>query len=290
MSTATKSLHNRIALAFDFDDTLAPDTVSSLIESCGMDADHFWQERVQPRVRDGWDPIPAAMYTLIAESRRRSDPAEKITRERLVDFGRNLTFFDGVPELFDRLRRRAQETLPDIEVEFYLITAGIVETARSSQIAQHFRAMWGCDSHYTESGEIDFLKRIVTHTEKTRYLSQISKGLDNHKEVGRPFDVNRSMAANDLHIPLSQIIYVGDGMTDVPCFSMLNEAQGVAIGVFKTRTAQKWGEQNQVSAGQRVENLAPVDYREGSELLHSLTIAVEMLCKQIALRRQSQGK
>ncbi len=94
MSTATVPSYNRIAVIFDFDDTLAPDSFRSLLESCGIDQDTFERERIQPLVAAGWDPILAKMYCLIEESRRRGGV---ITDQHLARVGRQIRFFDGVP-------------------------------------------------------------------------------------------------------------------------------------------------------------------------------------------------
>ncbi len=142
MTKATKPLSNRIAVVFDFDDTLVPDTIDSLAENCGIGAAEF-RQRVQPLLEDGWDKIPARFYCLIEESKRRSNLKDKITKEYLVNFGRELKPFDGVTEMFGRLQQHAHEIVPDVEVEFYLITGGIVEIARHTCIAHHFKAMWG---------------------------------------------------------------------------------------------------------------------------------------------------
>lgn len=93
--------------------------------------------------------------------------------------------------------------------------------------------MWGCEFYYGKDGGIEFLKKLVTHTEKTRYLFQLAKGIDNaakDDDNGKTF-VYRDASAKELHLPLTQVIYVGDGSSDIPCFSLLNEEQGIAIGV-----------------------------------------------------------
>ena len=290
MTKATKPLSNRIAVVFDFDDTLVPDTFDTLLERCGFDAAAFRSERVKPLLEDGWDTIPARFYCLIEESRQR-EPKDKITKERLAQIGRELNPFDGVPEMFERLRQHACTIVPEVEVEFYLITGGIAEFARNSSIAHYFKAIWGCDFHYAEDGEIKFLKKFLTHTEKTRYLFHISKGIDQQDEEDLLF-VYRNVSAEDLHVPLNQTIYIGDGASDIPCFSILNEHQGTAIGVYKDKdgSAQEWEYQAQVNANQRVVNLAPVDYSENSELMRSLILAIERICKQIALLRLSVGE
>lgn len=180
--------------------------------------------------------------------------------------------------MFERLRQSAYAINPKVEVEFYLISCGMVEIARNNCIAPKFKAIWGCEFHYGKEGEIEFLKKIVTHTEKTRYLFQLAKGVET-KDDGKTF-VYRDVPAEELHIPLTQVIYVGDGASDIPCFSLLNEQQGITIGVYKDSTPQDWKE-IEISQSQRLINLASAEYSEDSELMRSLTLAVESLAQKI---------
>ncbi|MBE9185697.1 HAD family hydrolase [Microcoleus sp. LEGE 07076] len=290
MTLATKPLSSYIAVVFDFDDTLVPDTVDTLLESLDIDALQFRRDRIQPLVDRGWDKILARFYAIIEESKRREN---KITQEYLANFGKKLAPFDGVTEMFDRLRQSACAINPKVEVEFYLISCGMVEIARNNCIAPNFKAMWGCEFSYGKDGGIEFLKKLVTHTEKTRYLFQLAKGIDsNPKEDdddGKSF-VYRDASAKELHVPLTQVIYVGDGSSDIPCFSLLNEQQGIALGVYKDSTAQDWSREVEISQSQRVINLAPAEYSEDSELMRSLTLAVESLAKKISLLQLSVGE
>ncbi len=286
---ATEPLCNRIAIVFDFDDTLAPDTLDSFLESCGVDPEAFERERVRPLIADGWDPIPAKFFRLIEESRRRA-AGDKITRERLAAFGRGLTPFAGAPAMFGRLRERARACDPEIEVEFYLVSSGLGEIARNSPIARHFRALFGCEFHYDEAGEIAFPKRIITHAEKTLYLELIATGVGDDGAAGRRPEVIRDLAVEELHVPFSQMIYVGDGASDIPVFALLDRRDGTAIGVRKPGLEGEWGRQSIASEDQRVANVASADYHEDSELLRSLTLAVEALCKRIGLSKLSVGE
>jgi hypothetical protein len=133
------------------------------------------------------------------------------------------------------------------------------------------------------------LKKIVTHTEKTRYLFQITRGLNDDKDDGKTF-VYRDLPREKLHVPLTQLIYVGDGESDIPCFSLMNQEQGTAIALYKDITPEEWGRDLSITQSQRVANLAPVDYSKNSELMQSLTLAVESLCKQISLQQLSVGE
>jgi phosphoglycolate phosphatase-like HAD superfamily hydrolase len=234
----------------------------------------------------GWDSVAARFYCLIQESKRRK---EKITKNDLIEFGQNLHPFQGVTEMFDRLHQRVQELNPQVELEFYIITGGFAEVVRNTCIAPYFKKIWGCEFHYAENGEIEFLKRSISHTEKTRYLMQIASGEEQVDSDGRSF-AYRDTSEDKLHVPLSQTIYVGDGASDVPCFSILNDGGGIVIGVYKEDTAAKWSQDIEVTESQRVVNLAPANYQAESELMRSLTLAVESLCKQISLRQLSAGE
>jgi phosphoglycolate phosphatase-like HAD superfamily hydrolase len=287
-SQSTKALCNRIAIVFDFDDTLGVDTFDELLRRLDLDTEQFRHQRVQPLIDQGWDKVAARFYCLIQASHQRSS-SDRVTQDSLMQIGQTFPIYEGVSEMFDRLHQIAEKLNPKTELEFYCITGGIGEIVRNTPIAKFFANIWGCEFHYNEHGEIEFLKRSISHTEKTRYLLQVAKGSDSPEGDGRAF-AYRDVPESELHVPLSQIIYVGDGASDVPCFSLINDDNGIAIGVYKPNIEQKWGQDVEVTQSQRVSNLAPADYHEQSELMQSLTLAVESLCKKISLRQLSVGE
>ena len=288
MTNATKPFANRLAVVFDFDETLAADTFAILLRDLGLDAEDFKQKRVQPLVDDGWDKYIARAYCLVEESKRR--PFEdKITKERLARVGRELKPFAGVPEMFDCLRQCASNVLRDLEVEFYLISGGFIEMALNTSIASNFKGMWGCRFHYGENGEIAFIKQQMTNTEKTSYLYHLSQGVDGEKKKDLMFAYG-SLADKELRIPLSQVIYVGDGASDAPCFTVVNQHGGIGIGLYKQDDTEEWSEQEKIDVNQRVVNIAPPDYNENSELMQSLILAVESIAKRIALLKLGKGE
>lgn len=289
MSThATRTVHRRLGVIFDFDDTLAPDSFRSLLERYGLDKDRFDREQVEPLIADGWDTILARMFCLIRLSEQHPD--DPITGDRLREIGRDIPLFDGVPELFERVRSCAEAIVPEIEVCFYLLSSGFLEIVRGTSIADEFTALWGCTFHYDDEGRISFPKQLVTHAEKVRYVLQVSKGVSDQGEEGRPTNVYREVPEEELHIPLSQIIYLGDGASDLPVFGLLHDNGGVALGIFKGASAEEWRGEQELDTRQRVENLARADYAEDSELMRSLTFAVESVCKRIALGLLSVGE
>lgn len=285
--SATKPFINRLALVFDFDSTLAPSSYERLLDALDVEPNEFFEQRIQPLLDDGWDSILARFYCIIDEAQRRDDI--KLDDQLIREVGSSLELYAGVEDMFDLVRDCARDIVEDIEVEFYLLTAGILDLAAATSIAGEFDALWGGEFHCNEEGEALFAKQVITHPEKVRYIMQLAKGLSPHGPNG-PSDVYRYVPAEEWHVPFTQIIYVGDGASDMPAFSLMEERDGIAIGVFNKDRADQWRGLEDVHPGREVLNLAPVDYAEDSELMQSLRYAVEAICNRVALRRLSQGE
>jgi phosphoserine phosphatase len=220
-----QAVQDTIAVVFDFDDTLAPDTTSSFLESLGVDVKEFWSRRVQGRIEAGWDPVPAYLYEMIRISKS-GDTRRRITKEKLSEFGRQVKFYNGATRLFSRLKKNAESANPNVSVEYYVISSAIGTLLRATSIVGHFEQIWASDFHYSPDGGIEFPCNIVSLTDKTRYVFHVSKGIFGRKFVGKPFEVNRKIPPQELRIPLDQIIFVGDGYTDIPCFSLVRKNGG----------------------------------------------------------------
>jgi hypothetical protein len=271
-----------IALIFDFDDTLAPDSTSGFLESIGVDTAAFWKEQVDPLLfQHDWDPVPAYLYRMLELSRGGAHGT--ITRERLADWGSRLPLHDGVTTLFQRLRQAVREVQPQVSLEFYLISSGIGDVVRATPIAHEFTEIWASEFVYGADGGIEFPRRVVSFTDKTRYLFHIPKGIIGRDFRGKPFEVNRKVPEDRLRVPFNQMVFVGDGYTDVPCFSLIRRGGGIAFGVWDPRHRDKrsraWGF---IEEG-RVSNLNQARYDEHAELYQWLEEAVTSLAGRIAL-------
>lgn len=274
-------MHETIAIIFDFDDTLAPDSTSGFLERCGIDVPRFWQEQVDPLLAEDWDPIPAYLYRLIEMGQQH--PTLDITQRHFQDWGSQLPLYPGVTTLFDRLREVVKAKNPRITLEFYLVSSGIGDILRHTTIARHFQDIWASDFAYNAQGRATFPKKIVSFTDKTRYLFHIQKGLFGPPFRGKPFAVNCKMEPTKLRIPFNHMIFVGDGYTDIPCFSLVRRAGGIAIGVYDRENRGKWGRAWGFIEDGRVSNLVPANYDDKSALSDSLTMAVESLAHKISL-------
>lgn len=221
---------NTIALIFDFDDTLTDDSTSLLLEAHGIDVEDFWKKRVAPLVDDGWDPAPAYLHLILSQVGA-GKPLGRLSNEKLREFGKQCAFYPGLPGIFDDLRAQVRaHTLSNPSIEFYVISGGLEEIILGSSIASHFSAVRGC--RFAEiDGEVGAIRNVVTFTEKTRYLFELNKGLLK-PDRRNPYLVNNNVEPQNRRIPFSNMIYVGDGLTDVPCFSLLDKQGGKGFGVF----------------------------------------------------------
>ncbi|MGM0440175.1 MAG: haloacid dehalogenase-like hydrolase [Chlamydiota bacterium] len=272
-----------IALIFDFDDTLGPDSTSGFLNSCGIDVKEYWQ-KADDLYHQHWDPVLAYLYQMIRYSQKNN---AAITKEKFAEWGRQVTLYPGVTQIFDDLRQRSTTLNPNINLEFYVISSGIEDIIRNSAIAHHFTDIWGCDFTYDDQGGILFPNRIVSYTDKTRYLFHIRKGLIGEEYRKHPFEVNRKYRPEDIRVPMDQMIFVGDGYTDIPCFSLLRKQGGIPLAVCDTADRDKWGKAWGFLEERRIIHWASTNYRQGTTLYTSLMMALETIAKRITIRNHS---
>ena len=278
-----------VALVFDLDDTLVPDSTTKLLKEYGIDTVRFWQQDVNALVQAGYDP-PVAWLNLLLQSVGHGRPLGELTNAKLRAFGASLdqTFYPGLPQFFEDVRNSVRETYENIEVEFYIVSGGLYEVARGSAIIRkYFKAVYGCHlAGDTPEGTLKYIKRSITFTEKTRYIFEIHKGLDPRHTYKNPILVNKFVPDDARRIPLRNMIYVGDGMTDIPCFSLLKRADGLGFGVFDPQRETKTKEAlEEFLRTDRVVSMHAPDYRPNSELGAILRAAVANRCSAIQLER-----
>ncbi|MDT8446040.1 MAG: haloacid dehalogenase-like hydrolase [bacterium] len=257
-------MNPKIALIFDFDDTLAPDSTTGLMLEMGFDAPSFWEGDFVRMLASGWDQVPGFLHRLIELSEEKGG---LLTRDYLADWGRRLPLFEGVAGFFDQLRQFAQEQAPGVDLEFYLISSGIDSVLRHTAIAQEFTEIFASDFHFNEAGRAVAAKRVVSFTDKTRYLFMISKGIIG-EETKKYYRVNDRF--DSFRIPFTQMIFVGDGGTDIPCFSLLKRKGGQRVAVYHGEHRASWKKARGFVKDERVEIMEQADYSPHSPLMNSL--------------------
>ncbi len=277
-----------IACIFDFDDTLGPDSTSMFLASRGIDTGSFWTVDVRARVDDGWDPSLAWLELLLDRSGD-GRPLGPLSNADLRKFGRqtlDANLFQGVEGLFTDLREIVKG-YPDQSVEFYVISSGLREIILGSELlSRECAGIYACELAEDPPGTLAHVKRCVTFTEKTRYVFEINKGIAADDSRANPLLVNKSVKHEDRRIPFENMIYVGDGLTDIPCFSLVLAKDGQVFAVFDP-TEESKAKRAFVEFLQphRVMSMHSPRYGPKDDLGLMLRMAVTQVCSRIQLQR-----
>lgn len=274
-----------LAVIFDFDDTLAPDSTSALLRKHGLDPDKFWSRDVKALLDQGYDP-PLAYLNLLLNNVGPGKPLGELRNSDLAEFGASLdtTWFPGLPDLFRDLRSLVAEHR-DITIEFYIVSSGLQAIIQGSDhVRGHFRGVYGCQlGEDADTGLVRYIKRCVTFTEKTRFLFEINKGISPEDAATQPHRVNELIPAESRPVPFRNMIYVGDGLTDIPCFSVVKNGGGTTFGVFHPgQESAKQAFQRFLDTG-RVHSMHRPEYGEDGELGVMLRAAVSTVASRIGL-------
>ncbi len=277
--------HNIIAIVYDFDHTLSPHYMQdhTILRHAGIDPKEFWPSCTALIEAKGYDQELAYMKRLLEH-----DAIRALSNKDLEKMGADLTFFPGVPDCFEELNAlfSPQEYEEQgIRLEHYVVSSGLKAILDGSRIAQHVKGIFGCEFD-EDDGHISFPKRTISHTQKTQFLFRVNKGLLNMDQ-----DVNDHMPEEMRRVPFRHMIYVGDGPTDVPCFTLMKKNGGFAIAVYNAEDHSRRSFEKCYQLAhhaERVHFMAPADYRVGSHL----RLILEQHIKDIAngvLEERRQG-
>ena len=259
---------NIIAIVYDFDKTLSTDDMQnfSFIPALGMESDAFWASTAKLTKEKGVENILSYMYMMIQKCKELNIP---LTKEFLQRLGKDVKFFEGVTTWFKRINAYAEEL--GYTVEHYIVSSGTKEIIEGTSIAKEFKEIYACEFLYGEDGIATWPKIAINYTAKTQYLFRISKGiLDPLDHAG----VNSNVQTK--RIPFSRMIYIGDGLTDVPCMTLVKERDGKSIAIYPKGQKEKV---MQLFEDGRVNYVCKGDYSSGSDIEK----IVELVISQIAI-------
>ena len=246
-----------IAFLYDFDKTLCTTDMEdyAFIPSLGYTPAEFWGKANAFGWENRMDGLLAYMYTMIQECAAQNI---KLDRAFLNHCGESIQLFPGVREWFARINAFGESL--GVQVEHYVISSGLREIIEGSGIAQEFREIYACEFYYNENGDACWPKLDVNFTNKTQFVYRINKGI---LDVSRDKELNDSMPDDSKRVPFTNMIYMGDGLSDVPCMKMMRAYGGQAIAVYQASNRQ--GVEKLLADG-RGDFIFPADYREDMEL------------------------
>jgi 2-hydroxy-3-keto-5-methylthiopentenyl-1-phosphate phosphatase len=246
-----------IALMYDFDKTLCTNDMQnySFIPSLGIPTDDFWDEVNKFSKANGMDGLLCYMYMMLKKAGSRDIP---IRREDFVKLGEKIEYFPGVEDWFGRINKYGEEK--GVIIEHYVISSGLQEIIEGSAIYQNFKKTYACEFLYDINGVATWPKNVVNFTTKTQFLFRINKG---ELDISEDKKLNTYTPMEERRIPFRNMIYIGDGMTDVPCMKLVKLNGGQSIAVFRRRNKKTAAK---LLSEDRVNFITEANYSEGREL------------------------
>ena len=269
-----------LALVYDFDGTLAPGNMQErqFIPDIGMTNKEFWTEVNLLAQENQADLILMYMYVMLEKARAARVP---VRRESFKARSRGLDFFDGVEEWFGRINGYGAGR--GVAVEHYLISSGNAEIIEGTTIAPQFTRIYASRFLFNENDVAVWPAQAINFTTETQYLFRINNGA---LDIADDSQINKFVAQDDRPVPFENMVYIGDGETDVPCFRLVKDLGGLSVAVFNPRVMTGRQDAETYRKEGRVNAVAPADYTEGGELDLLIRHNIDFLAARARLRRQ----
>ena len=298
-------LQNVIALIWDFDKTLSPDNMQKpIFEAYEIDEARFWREvnalpAYYRRAKIEVQEDTCYLGHLLSYVRHGKRPG--LTNEKLRELGGRVELFPGVPECFDRLKGELDKRKyrdADLRLEHYIVSTGLCAMIEGSKIAAKVNGIWasgfieeaaGPDSDLEATpgpGEISHIAGLLDNTTKTRAIFEINKGVN----MGAGISVNDTIAEEDRRVPVKNMIYIADGPSDIPSFSVIRENGGLALAVYDPEHQDRFEQAVELQGTHRVDHHGVADYRETSETYRWLSLHVRKIADRMIAERATATK
>jgi haloacid dehalogenase-like hydrolase len=268
-----------IALVYDFDGTLSPKPMQeyTFLPKIGADPRAFWAESNRLAKEQGADPLITYMHLMYKKAKA---AGVRIDREDLVQLGPGVELFAGVESWFDDIADyvKVRAESHGVSVRHYLISSGLTEIIEGTAIYPRFHNVFASE-YWFDAYDLPFPKRVITDTAKTQYLFRINKGVENLGE-----NINQHMPEEARPIPFANMIYFGDGDTDVPSMAVMRKNGGHAIAVYPPGKSK--AKCVELFKAGRVDFFAPADYRRGADLFKRTCLLLDRILADIRVQEE----
>lgn len=274
----------KIAIAYDFDGTLAPGNMQehSFIPRLGIDKTAFWADANTRAREQDMDNILAYMQLMLQKADEKHIP---VTRKAFLEHGKGIRFFNGVESFFDLINQYAASK--GALIDHHIISSGVRDIIKGTSIARNFKNIFASGFVFNENDIAIWPALAINYTNKTQYLFRINKGIDNSYDNTL---INKYVEYSKRPIPFSKMIYLGDGETDVPAMKMIKQEGGTAIAVYDPNKRKRKDKPSakeiceELILQNRADYIAPADYSENSKLFNLLKILINKIVEEERLR------
>ena len=249
-----------VAICYDFDGTLSPLYMQEYGFFLGLprtERKTFWNRSNTAAKAEGADPILRYMKMMIDEARYYGGTS-KMTRQAFKDYGKGIKYFKGVETWFRRIKKFAATV--GVTVNHYIISSGLKEMVEGTSIGKYFKQIYACSFLYEDDVAV-WPSQVVNYTTKTQYLFRINKG---EEDISSSSIVNSYIEHSARPIPFENMIYIGDGETDVPCMRVVKAQGGHSIAVFNPRKSNGREVAEKLFQEGRVNYVIPANYSENT--------------------------
>ena len=256
-----------IALIYDFDKTLCTKDMQeyTFIPKLGIKSNEFWKSVDELALENKMDKTLAYLYVMLKKSEELRHP---LTRKDFEECGKDIEYFKGVEDWFKRINEYGKKL--GVTIEHYIISSGNKEIIENTKISKNFKEIFASEFLYV-NGIAVWPSVAVNYTTKTQFLARINKGV---LDISDDITLNNKMLADDRRISNKNMIYIGDGITDIPSMRMTHENGGYSIAVYQK---DKQDVANTLLQDKRVDYKVLADYAEGSELDNIIKNIIEKM-------------
>lgn len=283
-------MSNIIAIIWDFDKTLVDGYMQDpIFEEYKVESQDFWNEvnslpekyKKEQNVKVNPDTIYLNAFIKYAHKGIFSG----LNNEKLKEFGKKLKFYNGIPEIFEKTKNKIANIQKykefDIKLEHYIVSTGITQIIRGSVVNNYVEDVWGCE--FIEEADKDGNKLIsevgytIDNTTKTRALFEINKGVNKREGI----NVNDKMEKEDRRIKFENMIYIADGPSDVPAFSVVKKNGGHTFAIYPKQNIKAFKQVEQLRKDNRIDMYGEADYSEGTTTYMWITNKIEEIAENI---------
>ena len=297
---------NVIAVIWDFDKTLIPGYMQEpIFNAYNIDAKAFWKEvnelpdkYAQRGIRVNKDTIYLNhIITCVNQG-----IFAGLNNKRLNEFGEQLSFYSGVPDIFRDLKQLVESEQKyknfSIQVEHYIVSTGITEMIKGSKINDFVDGIWGCEfieepirsnldirinEKEKKDGILNQIGYMIDNTSKTRAIFEINKGSNKFN-----IDVNSKIDREKRRVPFENMIYIADGPSDIPVFSILKQYGGKTFAIYPKGDVKAFNQVNELIKDGRIDMYAEADYSENTTAYMWIKNKIQMLAEGIRKREQER--